>query len=297
MEDPVHGRARRPISEARRQASRRNGACSRGPKTAQGKARSARNACRHGLSRPAALVPELANELLTLARAIAGTGAAGERFEMACVIAASQLDVMRVRRARGELLDLLDATPADSATIAKAEALERYERRALSRRKSAVRRLGAALAPAFAGAGLRRAPAPSGSVPDRPNEPGCIEIGKTNPTSPMPAAGGEACFAPCRPGSRRRLAERTQGTAASANRIGRTNPRPRRPVGTGLAGRTRRRCLPAARFGRTNPSSARRGHFSSGLIDGFARAPPGAFGSCVAPLHVSARRRLAHSTS
>ena len=48
------------ISEARREPSRRNGRCSRGPTMSEGKASSSRNAVRHGPSRPAGLDPILA---------------------------------------------------------------------------------------------------------------------------------------------------------------------------------------------------------------------------------------------
>jgi hypothetical protein len=92
------------ISVGRTKANRANARASTGPKTAQGRAHSARNARRHGLSLPVLSNPALSEEVEPLARDIAGAGATPEILELARRIAEAQIDLRRVRSARHDLL-------------------------------------------------------------------------------------------------------------------------------------------------------------------------------------------------
>jgi hypothetical protein len=170
-------------SDHKIKANRANAQASTGPKTADGRARAARNALRHALSLPVCSNPALSEEAETLAREIAGPNANAETQHLARQIAEAQIDLRRVRHARHKLLSdaladphsdswrerwavvrsllrknapnlpmenlvaLLNSAPQRPhkfATIPSQQAkqllaMDRYERRALSRRKSAIR--------------------------------------------------------------------------------------------------------------------------------------------------------------
>jgi hypothetical protein len=134
------------------EANRKNARASTGPKTAQGRARLARTALRHGLSLPVCSDPVLCVEVESLARKIAGTEARVEIREVARRAAEAQIDLGRVRYARYRLLSDALSNPDYDSRAARQKlasilsrgakqllAMDRYERRAMVRRKVALR--------------------------------------------------------------------------------------------------------------------------------------------------------------
>jgi hypothetical protein len=99
-------------------ANRANAQRSTGPRSVAGKTASRRNAKKHGLSVPVSAHPDLAREVAQLAQQIARGNESLLVQEVATRVAEASIDVLRVRKARlqvlEELMSALNSTPPAS---------------------------------------------------------------------------------------------------------------------------------------------------------------------------------------
>ena len=138
-------------------SNRANAQQSTGPRSEAGKARSARNAVKHGLSASVATDDGIARQITNLARSLVGDHPCDSLIWIhAQQVAEAELELVRIRQARMQAWNQQVAKWStrtkqrcpDRVTVAAYQALSslltsiaRYERRALSRRRTAIKAL------------------------------------------------------------------------------------------------------------------------------------------------------------
>jgi hypothetical protein len=130
------------------EANRKNAKRSTGPRTALGKVRARHNALRHGLAVSIASDPELSAEAECLARLMVLDDDDPSRLHYARIAADAEIEILRVRKVRTQLLSgsapesgNLDGSHIQPLLeiLPQLTKCDRYERRAFSRRKRAIR--------------------------------------------------------------------------------------------------------------------------------------------------------------
>jgi hypothetical protein len=129
-------------SERKATSNRKNAQNSTGPRSELGRRHSRRNALRHGLAIAIGSDPSFSKDIEALAKAL-GNGGGQIVGEFARQVAEAEFDLLRIRKLKAARFSSVSGNPEakleDYAELSETLAqLDRYERRAISRRKRAV---------------------------------------------------------------------------------------------------------------------------------------------------------------
>ena len=128
-------------SEKQIAANRRNAKKSTGPKTAAGRLTSSRNSFRYGLSLPLTFEVAESAKAERMLQMLVSDLVDEERVRAATEMAQAALELRRVGAIRTTMLAELDPASGDLDQLRRLAALDRYEARALTRRRRASRKL------------------------------------------------------------------------------------------------------------------------------------------------------------
>ena len=106
-----------------------------------GRSKSSRNVYRHGLSCPLPLDPAMSAKVDAIGQALIGEAASEEQLKSAAEFAQAQLELLRIRAIRAEMMKDADLKLGDTQDLRRLAALDRYERLAQTRRRRASHKL------------------------------------------------------------------------------------------------------------------------------------------------------------